>query len=154
MYTLTKTLFSLAVVGSIFTSCGRNNSENKNDDKESDKIAEKDSDNLKGSNEICKCLNYMLEQEKEMIESRKEEENFTKEFSGKTDLSEQEMKESEEFYKKQSKKREDIAKKHADKKEKCRKLGEGKSQDELEKMEEEAKNCPAYKEMEKLREER
>ena len=51
------------------------------------------------------------------------------------------------------KKIEEIEKKYEAKMEKCKKLGDGKSQEELEKMEEEAKKCSSYKEIEKLREE-
>jgi hypothetical protein len=76
--------------------------------------------------EICTCVSANLSMTKDMIASGR-------------DANEDKIKE--------------IENKYEAKMEKCRKLAEGKSQEELNKMEEEVKKCPSYKEMEKLQKE-
>jgi hypothetical protein len=74
-----------------------------------------------GGSDICNCADSMLEMSKEMKEVK---DDFTK--------------------------IEAIQKKYEADFKKCEKLGEGKSEAEKTKMQEELKNCDSYKEMEKM----
>ena len=74
-----------------------------------------------GGSDVCNCADTMLEMSKEMKEVK---DDFTK--------------------------IEAIQKKYEADFKKCEKLGEGKSEDEKKKMEEELKACDYYKEMEKM----
>jgi hypothetical protein len=74
-----------------------------------------------GGSDVCNCADTMLEMSKEMKEVKGD---FTK--------------------------IEAIQKKYEADFKKCEKLGEGKSEDEKKKMEEELKACDSYKEMEKM----
>ena len=74
-----------------------------------------------GGSDVCNCADTMLEMSKEMKEVKGD---FTK--------------------------IEAIQKKYEEDFKKCEKLGEGKSEDEKKKMEEELKACDSYKEMEKM----
>ncbi|MEN9301586.1 MAG: hypothetical protein RL264_15 [Bacteroidota bacterium] len=74
-----------------------------------------------GGSEVCNCADTMLEMSKEMK-------------AAKGDFSQYEK----------------IGKKYEADMKKCEKLGEGKSEDEKKKMEEELKACDSYKEMEKM----
>jgi hypothetical protein len=78
-----------------------------------------------GQSDVCGCLETRLAMEKEV-------------FAAKDDKS----------------KIEEINKKYEAKKEKCQELGKGKSKDELKKLREASEQCPANKELEKLRDER
>jgi len=74
-----------------------------------------------GGSDVCNCADTMLEMSKEMKAVKGD---FTK--------------------------IETIQKKYEEDFKKCEKLGEGKSEDEKKKMEEELKACDSYKEMEKM----
>lgn len=74
-----------------------------------------------GGSDVCNCADTMLEMSKEMKEVKGD---FTK--------------------------IEAIQKKYEADFKKCEKLGEGKSEEEKKKMQEEFKACDSYKEMEKL----
>ncbi len=74
-----------------------------------------------GGSDVCNCADTMLEMSKEMKDVKGD---FTK--------------------------IEAIQKKYEADFKKCEKLGEGKSEDEKKKMEEELKACDSYKEMEKM----
>jgi hypothetical protein len=74
-----------------------------------------------GGSDVCNCADTMLEMSKEMKEVKGD---FTK--------------------------IEAIQKKYEADFKKCEKLGEGKSEDEKKKMEEELKACDSYKEMEEM----
>ncbi len=78
-----------------------------------------------GGSDVCNCADTMLEMSKEMKEVKGD---FTK--------------------------IEAIQKKYEADFKKCEKLGEGKSEDEKKKMEEELKACDSYKEMEKMMKEK
>ena len=75
-----------------------------------------------GGSDVCNCADTMLEMSKEMKEVKGD---FTK--------------------------IEAIQKKYEADFKKCEKLGEGKSEEEIKKMEEELKTCDSYKELEKLK---
>ena len=77
---------------------------------------------LAASSEICNCVEAQLSMTKEMKEAKDD-----------TD------------------KAKAIRDKYKDKREKCRELAKDKSEEEIKKMQEAAKNCPASKELEKLR---
>jgi len=74
-----------------------------------------------GGSDVCNCADTMLEMSKEMKDVKGD---FTK--------------------------MEAIQKKYEADFKKCEKLGEGKSEDEKKKMEDELKACDSYKEMEKM----
>jgi hypothetical protein len=78
-----------------------------------------------GGSDVCNCADTMLDMSKEMKEVKGD---FTK--------------------------IEAIQKKYEADFKKCEKLGEGKSEDEKKKMEEELKACDSYKEMEKMMKEK
>ena len=78
-----------------------------------------------GGSDVCNCADTMLEMSKEMKDVKGD---FTK--------------------------IEAIQKKYEADFKKCEKLGEGKSEDEKKKMEEELKACDSYKEMEKMMKEK
>ena len=75
-----------------------------------------------GGSDVCNCADTWLEMSKESIKAKGD---FTK--------------------------IEAIQKKYEADNKKCAKLGEGKSEEEIKKMEEELKACDSYKELEKMK---
>jgi hypothetical protein len=126
MEKMVKTMMAFAFVGFLMTSCG--------------------------SSEICQCVEAELAYLREGTEITKQHtEILTKKTFGKKDLTDIDIKEIRELNNIYYEKRSENDKNHDEKRRKCNSLGKGMSEDEYKKMEAEYKECSAYKELQKFK---